>query len=309
MARYLLRRLGAMVLALFFIVSLTFFMMHAVPGGPFDRQKKLPAAIVRNLETKYHLDDPLLVQYQDYLLHSVRFDFGPSFKYQNRSVNQIIAEGFPVSAQLGFFAVLIALISGLFLGIVSALRQNRIQDYLAMILATIGFSIPSFVTGFFLMYIFAFRLRLLPAAMWGSWQHIVLPAVALALMPMAVIARLTRASLLEVLQEDYIRTARAKGLPAGQVTISHALRNALLPVITYLGPLVAAVFTGSFIIEHIFNIPGLGRYFVLSIQNRDYTVIMGTTVFYSVFLMLMNLGVDLLYAVCDPRIQLRERRR
>ena len=309
MTRYLLRRVGAMVLALFFIVSLTFMMMKAVPGGPFAREKKLPAAIIKNLETKYHLDDPILVQYEDYLLRTARLDFGPSFKYQNRSVNEIIWDGFPVSAQLGFLSVLIALFFGLFLGIISALRQNRFQDHLAMIIATIGFSIPSFVTGFGLMYLFAFKLRLFPAAMWGSWRHMVLPAVALALLPLAAIARLMRSSLIEVLQQDYIRTAKSKGLRERTVILRHGLRNAIMPVLTYLGPLIAGVFTGSFIVEYIFNIPGLGRYFVVSIQNRDYTVIMGTTVFYSIFLMLMNLAVDVLYALVDPRVKLTDEKR
>lgn len=309
MTRYLLRRVGAMVLALFFIASLTFMMMKAVPGGPFAMEKKLPAAIIKNLEAKYHLDDPILVQYKDYMLRTARLDFGPSFKFQNRSVNDIIKDGFPVSAQLGFLSVVISLFFGLLLGIISALRQNKIQDHLAMIIATIGFSIPSFVTGFGLMYFFAFKLRILPAAMWGSWQHMVLPAIALSLLPLAVIARLMRSSLIEVLQQDYIRTAKAKGLKERAVILRHGVRNAIMPVLTYLGPLIAGVFTGSFIIEYIFNIPGLGRYFVVSIQNRDYTVIMGTTVFYSIFLMLMNLGVDVLYAFIDPRVQLTDEKR
>ncbi|MDD2498813.1 MAG: ABC transporter permease [Desulfitobacteriaceae bacterium] len=309
MSRYFLRRVGAMVLALFFIVTFTFVMMKAIPGGPFAREKKLPEAIVQNLEEKYHLNDPLLVQYKDYLVRTAKFDFGPSFKFQNRTVNDIIYDGFPVSAQLGFVAIIIALFFGLLLGIISALKQNKIQDYLAMILATVGFSVPSFVTGFGLMYIFAYKYRLFPPAMWGSWEHMVLPAVALAFLPMAVIARLMRSSLIEVLQQDYIRTARSKGLKERVVIYRHAFRNAITPVVTYLGPLIAGIFTGSFIIEYIFSIPGLGRYFVVSIQNRDYTVIMGTTVFYSIFLMLMNLVVDLLYAVIDPRVNLVDEKR
>lgn len=309
MTRYLLRRVGAMVLALFFIVSLTFFLMKAIPSGPFAREKKLPPAIEKNISEKYHLNDPLIVQYRDYLIRTAKFDFGPSFKFQSRTVNEIILDGFPVSAQLGFVAVCISLFFGLLLGIISALRQNKIQDYLAMILATLGFSVPSFVVGFVLMYFFAYKLRLFPPAMWGTWQHMVLPAVALAFLPTAVIARLMRSSLLEVLQQDYIKTARSKGLREKTVVFRHGIKNAIMPVVTYLGPLVAGIFTGSFIIEYIFNIPGLGRYFVTSIQNRDYTVIMGTTVFYSIFLMLMNLVVDILYAVIDPRVQLVEGKR
>lgn len=309
MTRYMLRRTGGMVLAMFFIVSVTFFLMKALPGGPFAREKKLPAAIERNINEKYHLDDPLLVQYKDYLFSTVKFDFGPSFKFQSRTVNEIIYEGFPVSAQLGLVAVSIALVLGILLGIVSALKQNKIQDYLAMFVATLGFSLPSFVTAGVLMYVFVYKLPLFPAAMWGSWKHMVLPALALSFFPMAAVARLMRSSLIEVLKEDYIKTAKAKGLRGRSVVYRHAVRNALMPVVTYLGPLIAAVFTGSFIIEHIFNIPGLGKYFVTSIQNRDYTMIMGTTVFYSGFLMIMNLVVDILYVLMDPRMKLTAEKR
>ncbi|ATW28587.1 peptide ABC transporter permease [Candidatus Formimonas warabiya] len=298
-----------MVLAMFFIVSLTFFLMKALPGGPFAREKKLPAAIERNINEKYHLDDPLFVQYRDYLVRAARFDFGPSFKFQNRTVNEIIFEGFPVSAQLGFVSVCLALVLGLFLGMISALKHNKIQDYLAMVVATLGFSVPSFITACVLMYIFSYQLRWFPAAMWGSWRQMVLPALALSFLPMAAIARLIRSGLIEVLQQDYIKTAKAKGLKKGAIIYRHGLRNAVMPVVTYLGPLVATIFTGSFIIEYIFNIPGLGRYFVTSIQNRDYTMIMGTTVFYSAFLMGMNLLVDILYALIDPRVKLGEEKR
>ncbi len=304
MVRYLLRRVGAMVLALFFIVSLTFFLMKAIPGGPFSGEKKLSAAIEQNINEKYHLNDPLMVQYQDYLLRTVKFDFGPSFKFQSRTVNDIIYEGFPISAQLGFAAVAISLVAGLFLGIVSALKQNKIQDYLAMAFATLGFSVPSFVIAYILIYIFVYHLSWFPPAMWGSWKQMVLPAVTLSFLPMATIARLMRSNLIEVLQQDYIRTAKAKGLKKRAVIYRHALRNAIIPVVTYLGPLIASIFTGSFVIEYIFNIPGLGQYFVTSILDRDYTVIMGTTVFYSIFLMVMNLLVDILYALIDPRVKL-----
>lgn len=304
MTRYLLRRVGAMVLALFFIVSLTFFFMKAIPGGPFASEKKLPPAIEANINQKYHLDDPWYVQYKDYIFRTAQLDFGPSFKYESRTVNDIIYDGFPVSARIGVFAVLIALMAGITLGIISALKQNQIHDYLAMVLATVGFSVPSFVIGFFLMYIFSYKLGWFPAAMWGTWKHMVLPTVALAFLPTAVIARLMRSSMVEVLQQDYIKTAKAKGLGEKVIIYRHALRNAIMPVVTYLGPLVAGIFTGSFVIEHIFAIPGLGSWFVKSIQNRDYTIIMGTTVFYSIFLMGMNLIVDLLYVFIDPRVQL-----
>lgn len=306
MVRYLLRRVGAMIVALFFIVTLTFFMMKAIPGGPFTTEKKLPPAIEKNINEKYRLNDPWYIQYKDYLIRTAKFDFGPSFKYETRTVNKIIQDGFPVSAKLGTVAVLIALVSGLILGITSALKQNKIQDYLAMVIATIGFSVPSFVTAFVLMYVFAYKWRWFPPAMWGTWQHMVLPAVALAFLPTAVIARLMRSSMVEILQQDYIKTARAKGLQERVIIYRHAVRNAIMPVVTYLGPLVAAILTGSFVIEYIFTIPGLGRYFVMSIQNRDYTVIIGTTVFYSIFLMVMNLIVDLLYAAIDPRVKLTD---
>ncbi|MEL7563908.1 MAG: ABC transporter permease [Dehalobacterium sp.] len=305
----MLRRLGGMVLAMFFIVSVTFFLMKAVPGGPFAREKKLPPAIERNINAKYHLNDPLMIQYKDYLLSVLKFDFGPSFKYQSRTVNEIISEGFPVSAQLGFVAVSIALILGILLGILSALKQNKILDYLAMLIATLGFSLPSFVTAGLLMYVFVYKLNWFPAAMWGSWQHMVLPALTLSIFPMAAIARLMRFSLIEVLQADYIKTAKAKGLRKRTVIYRHGLRNAIMPLITYLGPMIAAIFTGSFVVEYIFNIPGLGKYFVTGILNRDYTLIMGTTVFYSGFLMIMNLVVDIFYFLVDPRVQLTAEKR
>lgn len=308
MFRYLLRRTGAMFVALFFIVTLTFFMMKAIPSGPFSSEKQLPAAIQKNIEEKYRLNDPWYIQYKDYLVRTATFNFGPSFKYEARTVNKIIQDGFPVSAKLGVVAVALAVFFGLGLGIISALRQNKIQDYSAMVVATLGFSVPSFVTAFFLMYVFAYKLRWFPAAMWGSWKHMVLPATALAFLPTAVIARLMRSSMVEVLQQDYIKTARAKGLSERVIVWRHAIKNAIMPVVTYLGPLVAAIFTGSFVIEYIFAIPGLGRYFVMSIQNRDYTVIIGTTVFYSVFLMVMNLIVDVLYAFIDPRVKLTDRK-
>jgi len=304
MIRYMLRRLGGMVLAMFFIVSVTFFLMKAVPGGPFALDKKLPQAIERNINEKYHLNDPLMIQYKDYLLSTLKFDFGPSFKYQSRTVNEIIYEGFPVSAQLGFVAVSIALVLGVFLGVVSALKQNKFVDYLAMLIATLGFSLPSFVTAGLLMYIFVYKLNWFPPAMWGTWQHMILPAVTLSFFPMAAVARLMRFSLIEVLKADYIKTAKAKGLRGRTVVYRHGVRNAVMPLVTYLGPMIAVIFTGSFIVEHIFNIPGLGKYFVTGIQNRDYTLIMGTTVFYSGFLMILNLVVDILYVFVDPRVQL-----
>lgn len=307
MARYLLRRAVTVLLALWLIITLTFIIMHAIPGGPFASEKAVPEAVQRNLEARYRLDAPLSGQYLDYLGNLARFDLGPSYKYEHRTVNDIIRAGFPVSATLGALAVLFSLAVGIPAGVISALRQNRWQDYLAMFLSTVGFSVPSFVLAGLLVYIFSYRLGLFPPAMWGSWQQAVLPTLALAALPTAFIARLTRSEMLEVLRQDYIKTARAKGLPERAVVWRHALRNALLPVVTYTGPLVATVLTGSFVVESIFAIPGLGRWFVTSVINRDYTVILGVTVFYSAFLMLMNFIVDLVYVALDPRIKLTDR--
>jgi len=299
---------ATIILSLFFIVTLTFFMMKAIPGGPFKSEKALPPQIEQAINEKYHLDDPLWKQYVDYLVRTARWDLGPSFKYQYVTVNDIIRDYFPVSAQLGAVSVILALGLGISAGIVSALKQNQIQDYGTMIMATLGFSVPSFVIAGLLQYLFAYKWHILPPAMWGSWQNMVMPVLSLATLPTCVIARLMRTSMLEVLQQDYIKTARAKGLPGHKIITGHVLRNAILPVVTYLGPLIAAIFTGSFIIEYIFAIPGLGRSFVTSVQNRDYTVIMGTTVFYSLFLMIMNLIVDIAYAIIDPRIKLADRK-
>lgn len=302
--RYFLRRSLTTVFALWLVVTITFTIMHLLPGGPFASEKKLPDAVLRNLEKRYHLNDPLYKQYADYLIHLMRGDLGPSFKYENRTVNSIIRESFPVSATLGSLAMALSLSAGVLAGTVAALRQNRWQDYSIMALATFGFSVPSFVLAGLLMYLFAFKMRILPSALWGTWQQAVLPTLALAALPTAFIARLTRSSMLEVLRQDYIRTARAKGLSELYIILRHALPNAILPVVTYTGPLIAAVLTGSFVVEFIFAVPGLGRWFVQSITNRDYTVILGVTVFYSAFLMLMNFLVDLIYMAIDPRIKL-----
>lgn len=278
--------------------------MRIIPGGPFASEKNLPPKVEENLNKKYHLDDPLLKQYTDYMLGLAKGDLGPSFKYPDRTVNDIIADGFPVSAILGAVAVLLALSVGLIAGVISALKQNQWQDHLAMIMATIGFSVPSFVLAAVLQYVFSYKLNLVVPAMWGTWQQAILPSISLAALPTATIARLMRTNMLEVLQQDYIRTARAKGLKERVIIYRHAVRNALMPIITYLGPLIASTFTGSFVVEFIFAIPGLGRYFVTSVFNRDYTLIMGLTIFYSVFLMFMNLIVDLSYALIDPRVKL-----
>ena len=303
MLRYLIRRLVSMLIVLWVIVTVTFALMHAIPGGPFTAEKALPPSIQKNLEARYHLNDPLLKQYFDYLKNLLRWDLGPSFKYEGRTVNDIINEGFPVSAQLGLVAVAISLLVGIPTGIISALCRNRWQDNVAMFLATIFVSVPNFILASVLMLVFALKLRWFPAAMWGEPSQVVLPALSLTGFPTAFISRLTRSSMVEVMEQDYIRTARAKGLSRSAVVIKHALKNALIPVVTYLGPLLAAILTGSFVVENIFAIPGLGRHFVTSIYNRDYTVILGVTVFYSVLLVVLNFIVDLTYAIIDPRIK------
>jgi oligopeptide transport system permease protein len=302
--QYTLNRLIAMLLVLWIITTATFVLMHAIPGGPFTAEKNLPASVLRNINERYHLNDPLWKQYTSYLSNVVRGDFGPSFKYEDRTVNDIIAEGFPVSAELGTAAVAIAILLGIPAGIIAALRQNRWPDYLAMFGSTIGISVPNFILATLFIYVFALHFRLFPVAMWDGPEYAVLPSLALAAFPTAFVARLMRSSMLEVMSQDFIRTARAKGLPGYLVIWRHAMKNAVMPVIPYLGPLVAAIFTGSFVIESIFAIPGLGRYFVTSIYNRDYTVILGVTVFYSTLLVSLNFLVDIAYAWLDPRIKL-----
>jgi oligopeptide transport system permease protein len=280
--------------------------MHAIPGGPFTGEKNLPPAVLKNIEARYHLNDPLWQQYTDYLVNLVHFDLGPSFKYAGRSVNDIIEESFPVSLQLGAVSISLAILFGIPAGAIAALRQNKWQDYSTMFLATLGVSMPSFVLATLLIYGFAIKLALLPAALWDGVEYMILPALALAGHPMAFIARLTRSSMLEVLSQDYIKTARAKGLSQTVILYRHALKNALIPVVTYIGPMAAGVLTGSFIVETIFAIPGLGRHFVTSIYNRDYTVILGITVFYSMLIIVFNLLVDLIYPLLDPRIKVNK---
>lgn len=300
---YLLKKLAFMLASLFVIVSITFFLMKAIPGNPFSNERGMPQEIFEALQDHYGLRDPWYEQYGRYLKSVVTWDLGPSFKYKGRSVNAIIKEGFPISATLGLAALLLAVSVGITLGTIAALHQNRWQDYTAMISAVMGISVPSFILATLLQYIFALKLGWFPVARWGGWQHIVLPAIALAALPTAFIARLTRSSMLEVLQLDYIKTAKAKGLSTTRVITKHALANAILPVISYLGQLTVNILVGSFIIEKIFGIPGLGQWFVTSVSNRDYTVIMGTTVFYSIILLTAMFLVDVLYVWIDPRIK------
>ncbi len=295
-----------MLFALFLIATATFFLMKAIPGDPFTQEQTMPPEIAQALRDHYHLNDPLLVQYASYLKSIATLDLGPSFKYKSRTVTEIIGLGFPISATLGLEALLIAVGTGTLLGIIAALKQNQWQDYAAMTIAVLGLSIPSFLLASFLQYLFAIKLSLLPVARWGSFSHSILPALALAALPTAFIARLVRAQMVEVLRQDYIRTALAKGLTWPATILRHGLRNALLPVLTYMGPLLANILVGSFVVEKIFGIPGLGQWFVTSISNRDYTVIMGMTLFYSAILLVAVFLVDLAYLALDPRIKYRE---
>lgn len=297
-----------MLAVLLTITTATFVLMHSIPGGPFTSERNLPPAVMRNIEERYHLNDPLWVQYVDYLKNLAQGDLGPSFKYESRTVNDIIKESFPISVELGALSVAIAAAVGIPVGVTSALHQNKWPDYLAMFLGTLGISVPSFILSTLLIYVFALKLELLPAAMWEGFEYMILPAISLAGLPTAFIARLMRSSMLEALSQDYIKTAKAKGLSTFVIIHRHALKNALIPVVAYLGPLIAAVFTGSFIVESIFAIPGLGRHFVTSIYNRDYTVILGVTVFYSTLLVFLNFLVDIVYVLIDPRIKLESRK-
>lgn len=304
MGKYIIRRLISMIITLVFVASITFFLMHAVPGGPFQSEKALPEAVIQALNEKYHLDDPLWKQYLDYMKGVFTFQLGPSFKRVGTTVNDLIVAGFPYSAKLGFFATLAIVALGIPAGIISALKSNKWQDYLVTILATLGVAVPSFVLGALFIFIFSSKLGWLPSFGLTSWKHYIGPVIALSGFSLAFVARLTRSSVLEVMQQDYIRTARAKGLPEIVVIVKHALKNALIPVVTYLGPMIAAMMTGSFIVEKIFAIPGMGKYFVESVSSRDYTVLMGTTIFYAAFSITMIFVVDIAYGFIDPRIKL-----
>ncbi len=306
MTRYVFRRLGGAIIILWVIITVTFALMHAIPGGPFTSEKKLPPQVKASIEAKYHLDDPVWKQYGDYLGGVITGDLGPSYKYEGRSVNDIISDAFPISAQLGLLSLMVAVVGGIAAGAISAMRPNGIVDYAVTVLSTIGISVPTFIIGAVLVYVVGFELGWFPVALWRGPSYMVLPVLTLAAQPMAFIARLTRSGLLDVYQQEYIRTARAKGLSSWTILTRHALGNAILPVITYLGPLAASLLTGSFIVETIFAIPGLGQYFVTSIYNRDYTVILGITIFYSALVVFLNILVDMIYPLIDPRVTTEE---
>jgi ABC-type dipeptide/oligopeptide/nickel transport system permease component len=333
MGAFIARRFMWMLLVLLVTSAVTFMLMRLVPGGPFNTERGIPDAVKRNLEAKYNLDAPLFTQYIDYLNdvaipkvtnpefkrtvledyfinvelpggYALRWmNFGPSLTKRSRTVTSIFQDNLPVSFQLGMAALLVGLTLGIPLGTIAALRANSSVDYLSMGVAILGVSVPAIILGPVLQYFFAVQLGWFPVAGWGTFSHLILPAFALGFAESALIARLTRASLLQVLREDYIRTARAKGLPERRTISVHALKNAMIPVATIIGPLAAALLTGTFVVENIFGIPGMGKFFVTSITNRDYTVIMGTVLLYAAFLVIANLLVDISYAILDPRIR------
>lgn len=303
MRNYFLRRFVQSLFTIIVIATVTFGMMHAIPGGPFTRERPVPDEIMRALNAKYNLDAPPAVQYFDYMKGLFTFDLGPSFSKVGTSVNDLIAAGFPITARVGFFAVLFIIALGVPTGVISALRQNRPADYFVMFTATLGVTIPSFVIATMFIFLFAGKLGWVPPFGLSSPAAYIGPVLALSGYSLSFTARLTRSSMLEVLRRDYIRTARANGLKELSVIGKHAMKNAVIPVITYLGPTVAALMTGSFVVERIFAIPGIGRYFVESVSNRDYTVIMGVTVLYAAFYVMMVYLVDVLYALVDPRIK------
>ena len=301
---YLLKRIGLAILTVWAVITITFFVMRAVPGGPFVGEKATTPAVQAAMEAKYGLDKPLLEQYGTYLKDIVtRFDFGPSLKQRGRQVVDIISDGMKTSAKLGLIAAFGAMILGIVFGAVAALRRNRIIDKVIMVITTAFVSMPSFIMGSLLLIVFSVKLSWLPAN-GSTTTGLILPIVTLGLYPMAYITRLTRSSMLDVLGQDYIRTARAKGVPGFRIIFGHALKNSLIPVITYAGPMIAYIVTGSLVVEQIFAVPGIGRAFVNSITGRDYTLIMGTTIVLAILVIVMNLVSDILYKIVDPRIEL-----
>jgi len=299
-----LLRLGSGALVVFAVATLTFFVMHSVPGGPFDAEKKFPPEIKRNIEAKYHLDRPVYIQYAYYLRDLSRLRFGPSLKYVDRQVEDILLDAFPVSLVLGFWALVWAVTVGVLAGTASALRRDTLLDRLSILGATLGISIPNFVLGAILILVFSHRLKILPPALWEGPRYLLLPALVMGAGPAAYLARLTRSSVLEVLDKDYVRTARAKGLSGASVVGKHVLKNSLGPVVTVIGPLTAMLVTGSFIVEKIFSVPGMGKYFITAVTNRDYPLVMGVTIVYAVLIVLMNFVVDAVYTWLDPRVRL-----
>ncbi len=305
MTSYLVKRISMAILTIFIVATITFFLMNIIPGGPFNSEKSIPQATLDALNAKYGLDKPLIIQYKNYMVNLLKGDMGLSLKQRGRTVSQIISSKFPVSARIGGISILLALGIGIPLGSVAALHRGKALDNILVFISTLGIAVPSFVVCVLLMYFFGMKLGWLPTYGLYSPLSYIMPCFALAFYPMSYIARLMRSSMLDVLSQDYIRTAKAKGVPNKLVLYKHALRNAILPVVTYMGPLLAYTLTGSFVVEKIFTIPGLGGEFISSITDRDYTLIMGTTIFLATLIVSMNLIVDVLYKFIDPRIKLK----
>jgi len=305
MLRYVIRRMLLLIPTLFFVALIVFALAHAAPGSPFDKNENrpLPQATIDRLNRLYGIDKPIHEQFVLYLGNAIRFDFGSSL-VKDRTVAEIIGQEFPISAQLGVQALLLALAVSLPLGVISALKQNTGVDYASLLFATIGTTIPSFVLGIVAIYVFALNLRLVPIVGWGTPKHMILPTIILALPAMAYLTRITRASMLEVIRQDYVRTARSKGLSEQVVIVTHALKNAMIPVATIVGPATAGLITGAFFIETIFSVPGMGRDFVRSINSRDYPLIMGVYLLYAFLIAVANLTVDIVYGFLDPRIRM-----
>lgn len=303
MLGFVLRRLAGAIPTIFIIVTVAFFMIRAAPGGPFDLERPIDPLIMQNINAAFNLDKPLWQQYVLYLGNVLRGDFGPSFTRRDFTVADLFRLGLPVSVQLGALALLLALVVGASLGVIAALRQNRIADYVVVGVATFGITIPNFVVAPILSLLFGVWMGWLPAGGWGTPAHMVLPVVTLALPQIAIIARLTRGATIEALRSNHVRTARAYGLPTRVVVVTHTLRAAILPVVSYLGPAAAALLTGSVVVETIFGIPGIGRYFVQGALARDYTLVMGTVIVIALFVVIFNLLVDIAYAVLDPRVR------
>ena len=306
MLRYIFKRLIAGILTVVVLITVAFFMMHAMPGSPFNpsEEKNVPPEVLERIAASYGLDRPVGEQFLTYWKNLLQGDLGISYKKTDTSVNDIIGQHFPVSAKVGAIAVIVSLLIGIPLGVLAAVYRGKAIDFGSMVFATIGISVPVFVISVLLMYLFSGVLKWLPSYGLTSWKHYVLPVACLSFNPIAYIARQTRSSMLEALEQDYVRTARAKGVSEIMVVVKHALKNALTPVITYLGPLVAGLLTGGFVVERLFSIPGMGRYFVQSISDRDYTMIMGIVIFYGIFVIICNLISDILLAIVDPRVKL-----
>jgi oligopeptide transport system permease protein len=303
MLHYIIRRILWAIPVLWVVATITFFLARIVPGGPFDAEKNLPPQIMANINAKYHLDRPLVEQYFFYLGRLSHGDLGVSYKYLNRTVNQIIMQALPVSAELGTMGLLIAIVAGLTLGTTAAVFRGGKLDIASMFLSTVGISLPTFVIGAVLIFVVGVWLRLLPVALWESFWHTILPAITLSVSPAAYLARLTRASVLEMMEKDWVRTARSKGLSARATMFRHVLRNALLPIVTVLGPMIAITLTGSFVVEYLYAIPGMGRFFITAVSNRDYDLILGTSLVFAVIILVANMLVDIAYGLLEPQLR------